>query len=283
MPKPTATAVEHESRRLLRAWRRQIGNRIDRRRPTSPRPLAGLGYLTYGPPKDGLIEVHRLVLVGLYDEPSPDRFPAIRLAGVVGCKAAWGVRFAGERFLKDLSRPPVGWRSGQPRRFINEQLLNLALELDAFVELHSRYRPRQLPMEPQLPPLWAAFRQADASAAALACDELHAACQCAGLPARALFLQTVRRCRGLHLLPLEWVTTHWARFVDVYADLSKYPPRQVFAPPSIPDGLQGFQGAAEFDLTLPGFRKAMAARWEARGIGQHLAMACPVDPTAAAV
>jgi hypothetical protein len=112
-------------------------------------------------------------------------------------------------------------------------------------------------MQPTLPPLWAALRQADASPSCVNGPELQDVCQRTGRSAGELFDITLRRFRGLYLLPLEWVAGHWQRVVEIYADISEFPDLQIFAPRSVPGDLHGYQGAAAFDFRMPLFRRRL--------------------------
>ena len=76
----------------LDQWRERLGGR---RRRAQPRPIAALGYLTDCPTVDGLIEVEKLTMVLLHDEPIRFGQCALRLAGHCGSRVPWGVRFGG--------------------------------------------------------------------------------------------------------------------------------------------------------------------------------------------
>ena len=66
----------------LDQWRERLGGR--RRFHHRPRPWASLSYLAHGPVIEGLIEIERLVLVVLCDEPIGRGQNALRLAGFSG-------------------------------------------------------------------------------------------------------------------------------------------------------------------------------------------------------
>jgi len=59
-------------------WRHRLGGRSNRH--AQPRPLAALGYLVNGPVTEGLIEIDKLTIVILYDEPIRPGHCALRLA-----------------------------------------------------------------------------------------------------------------------------------------------------------------------------------------------------------
>ena len=60
-------------------WRQMLRGR--HRCRAQPRPLAAVGYLAQGPVIQGLIEIEKLTLVLLYDEPTDKGRIALRLAG----------------------------------------------------------------------------------------------------------------------------------------------------------------------------------------------------------
>ena len=105
----------------LDQWRHRLGGR---RRRARPRPLAALGYLINGPLVDGLINVEKLTMVLLHDEPIRFGQCALRLAGHSGSRVPWGVRFGGRancRFLKDLMLQPVPGGEGYRLDLANDR------------------------------------------------------------------------------------------------------------------------------------------------------------------
>ena len=140
----------------LDQWRERLGGR---RRRAQPRPIAALGYLTDCSPDDGLIEVEKLTLVLLHDEPIRFGQCALRLAGHCGSRVPWGVRFGGHahcRFVKDLMLQPVAGGEGYRVDLANEELLLLGLQLERDLDRHVRFHKR-LRDRPSLPKLWAGF------------------------------------------------------------------------------------------------------------------------------
>jgi hypothetical protein len=68
-------------------------------------------------------------------------------------------------------------------------------------------------------------------------------------------LQKLRReYFGLVLYPLAWVSHHWQQAVTVFADLDRFPRRQVFRLRHLRDDLIGYPGAAEFNFLESRFR-----------------------------
>lgn len=140
----------------LDEWRHRLGGR---RRRARPRPFAALGYLTDGPLVDGLINVEKLTMVLLHDEPIRFGQCALRLAGHSGSRIPWGVCFGGRancRFLKDLMLQPVPGGEGYRLDLANEEHLALGLQLDRDLDLHVRFH-KPIRDRPSLPKLWAGF------------------------------------------------------------------------------------------------------------------------------
>jgi len=85
-----------------------------------------------------------------------------------------------------------------------------------------------------------------------------------GKSAGQLMEENHRQYFGLTLRPLAWVSSHWQKAVAMFADMEAFPPRQVFPLPELPDNLQGFGGAVEFDFFQSRFRRdSEVAREEA--------------------
>ncbi len=233
----------------LDEWRRRFGG--ESRCLHQPRPLAAMGYLVNGPVVDGLVEVGNLILTVLYDEKVRPGQDTLRLAGFWGEPVPWGVRWGGGdqcRFCKDLLLQPVPGGPGLRINAARTDLLRLGLALDQELDRHAR-NPR-LPVQRriQLPKLWAAFHQADAAAVSGDGPELASYARQERQAAEEL-LARFRRTHGrLVLQPLAWVSHHWRQAVTIFADLERFPRRQVFAIRRLPDDLVGFQAAAEFDF-----------------------------------
>ena len=231
---------------LVTSFRGRLGGR---RRRVHPRTVAALGYLTDGPIVDSLIEVEKLTMVLLYDEPIHSGPYALRLAGYCGNRIPWGVRFGGPancRFLKDLALQPVPGGQGYRIDLADEELLALGLQLDREFDRHARFN-RPVRERPSLPRFWAGFRPEDAAGITAEGPELAAyAARTGETPAR--LLERLRReHQGLTLHPLAWVSHLWQQAAAIFADLRQFPKRQVFRLWRR-DDLAGFQGAAEFDF-----------------------------------
>lgn len=239
----------------LDQWRTRFGGR--RRLQRQPRSLAALGYLTHGPILDGLVEIDRLTLVVLYDEPLSSGSLALRLAGYQAKCIPWGVRFGGPdqcRFLKDLLLQPVFGARGYRLDLAATDLLGLGLRLDRELDRHARYLPEQIRRCVQLPKLWAAFRPQDAPEVTGDGPELAAYADRTRRPMSHLLNRLRRDHFGLVLYPLAWVSHHWHAIATIFADLEEFPRRQVFRLQKPADDLIGFRDAAEFNLYGSRFR-----------------------------
>lgn len=233
-----------EPRSPLDQWRQRFGGKCRR---TQPRPLAAMGYLLGGRVTDGLIEVEKLTIVLLYDEQIRPGHCALRLAGYSGKRVPWGVRFGGPdqcKFFKDLSLQPVFGAHGYRLNLARAELLSLGVALDREMDRHTRHR--HIRERVCLPKLWAGFRPEDAAKITADGPELTAYSARSSKPPQYLLERLRRDCFGLTLYPLSWVSHHWQQAVAIYADLERFPRRQVF--PLRHDDLIGFHDAAEFDF-----------------------------------
>jgi hypothetical protein len=235
-------------------WRRHIGRR---HRHRDPRPLAALGYLTNGPVVEDLIEIDKLVLVVLQDETAARGNTLARVAGYSGCRIPWGIRWGGAEnslFLKNLLLQPMAGARGQRLDTASESLLRLALQLDRDVERHLFYGRRCKGSLFRLPKLWAGFRPADAAHIEPGGPELAEHCARTGSSASDVLATIQRNYFGLVLFPLAWVSSAWQHAATIFADLRRFPLRQVFPIANSPEDLVGFQEAAEYDFHSTRFR-----------------------------
>ena len=240
---------------LIKQWRRQVPRR--RRDIQHRRPLGVLGYLTNGPTLDGMIEVEKLVLVVLYDEPVHGGPLCLRLAGVSGKPVPWGVCWggrAGSKFFKDLRLQPAPQAQGRRMNADDTELLQLGLQLERQLQRHLRNRWLPVNRQPELPPVWAGFRRPDARDIQGDGPELAAACRQRRKSPKQLLASTKRDYHGLVLYPLEWVSHRWKQAVAVLADLERFPKWQVFSLKEFPAELQGYRGAAQYDFFTSRFR-----------------------------
>ena len=240
---------------LIQQWRRRLAGRHSK--PRGRRPLGALGFLTNGPVFDGLIEIEKLVLVVLYDEPFRSRRCPLRLVGFSGKPVPWGVRWGGRRgnkFFKDLSLAPDLHAVGQRIDTGDADLLQLGLRLEQQLQRHLRDRWLPVQRSPQLPRIWAGFRRSDCNTIYGDGPELESIARRRRAPAQHVLQSSKRGYQGLVLYPLEWVSHHWQRAALILADISYFPRRQVFSLKDFPDDLQGYRGAAEYDLYRSRFR-----------------------------
>lgn len=241
----------------LDLWRRRLGG--NQRPVSSLRRLAAMGYMVDGAAADRLVEVGKLTLIILYPDQVRPGHLALRLAGFSGAPVPWGVRWGGAgqcRFCKDLLLQPVPGGPGLRLDVTQTRVLRIGLTLERELDRYRRYPRLPLRQRVQLPKLWAAFPQAEAAALTGDGPELASYARQQRRSARELFA-AVRRTRGdLVLHPLPWVSHHWQQAVAVFADLERFPRRQVFAVRRAPGDLVGFHGATEFDFQSVAYRAA---------------------------
>jgi hypothetical protein len=236
----------------LDVWRSRFGG--ERRHVRLPRWAAALGYLANGLVIDGLVEIGKLTLVILYADRIRRGQDAVRLAGFSGSPVPWGVRWGGAsqcRFSKDLLLQPVLGGPGLRLNAADTDLLRVGLALERELDRHARNPRLPLWRRMQLPKLWAAFRQADV--ATITGDGPELACYARQVRRSAdNLLADARRVHGDTVLyPFPWVSHHWHEAVTIFADLERFPQRQVFGVRRLPDDLSGFQAAAEYDFRSP--------------------------------
>jgi hypothetical protein len=232
----------------LEQWRQRFG---DRSRRAEPRPLAAMGYCLGGRVTDGLIEVEKLTIVILYDEEIRPGNCALRLAGYSGKRIPWGVRFGGPyqcKFFKDLSLQPVYGARDYRLNLARAELVSLGLALERELDCYARYPQKHIRERVFLPKLWAGFRHEDAAKITGDGPELAAYALRTGRSPKHLVEGLRRDYFGLALYPLAWISHHWHQAVSVFADLDRFPRRQVFRLRQQPEDLVGFHDAAAFDF-----------------------------------
>jgi hypothetical protein len=208
-----------------------------------------MGYLVNGPVIDGLVKIENLIMVLLYDEQLRPGHCALRLAGYSSKRVPWGVRFGGFdqcKFFKDLSLQPVSGARGYRLDVDDTEILSLGLGLER--ELGRQAGHRHVREHACLPKLWAGFKADDAASVAGDGPELTAYAARTDKEPQHLLERLRRDCSGLTLFPLPWVSHHWQQAVAVFADLDRFPRRQVFRLGQLPDDLVGFHDAAEFNF-----------------------------------
>jgi len=139
-------------------------------------------------------------------------------------------------------------------------LLRLGLQLDRDLERHVRRSSLPMRQQPRLPCLWAGFKPADAANITGDGPELEAYSRRTGKSPWRLMEQIRREYFGLSLHPFPWVSHHWRQAVAVFADLERFPQRQVFSLRCPADDLVGFQEAAAFDFLRNRFYSAAKRR-----------------------
>ena len=254
-------ATLENSPSLLDQWRQRFGGRRRCNRP--PRPLAAMGYLANGPTIEGLIEIEKLTIIILSDEPVCFGQHTLRLAGFSGSRVPWGIQWGGPencRFLKNLLLQPVPNGPGLRLNTASTDLLRLGLQLDRDLEKHVRHPSFAVRQQLRLPCLWAAFTPADAATITGDGTKLPACGRRIGKLPWRLMEQIRRKYFGLSLLPFSWVSHHWRQAVAVFADLERFPQRQVVSLRCPSDDLVGYQDAASFDFLHDRFRLGVKRR-----------------------
>jgi hypothetical protein len=174
------------------------------------------------------------------------------LAGCGANRIPWGVRFGGPgqcRFLSDLRLQPVPQAQGYRLDLADTELLSLGLKLARELDRHARYHQRRIREQIRLPKLWAGFRAQDAANLTGDGPELADYARRTGRSPHDLMHRLQRSHLGLVLYPLAWVSHHWQKAVAVFADLERFPTRQVVRMLHRPDDLEGYQAAAEFHFS----------------------------------
>jgi hypothetical protein len=232
----------------LDLWRRRFGGQ--QRRIDHPCRAAALGYMAHGPVENGLIEVSNLTLIILYACQVRPWQHALRLVGFSGKLIPWGVRWGGPdqcRFVKDLLLQPVPGGPGLRLDVADAELLPLALQLHG--ELGRAVRYGRVREQVQLPKVWAGFDAATAASIVGDGPELAAYSQRTGRSPQDLLNRLRLDHAGLALYPFAWTSHVWDKAVRLFADLDRFPRRQVFRLEKLPDDLIGFHDAAEFDFS----------------------------------
>lgn len=252
---------------LLQTWNRQIRRNLSRESRPRSRLQAAVGYQSRGPVVDQLTEVDHLVIVILYHQHSAGN-RAIRLAGFTGSKVRWGVQWGGplgSKFDKDFSLPPMPGAKGKQVDLDQSELVELGIRLHRQLQNHQRGQ-RRSSRRMRLPNLWAAFEPSVAADVSGDGPELDTMCRRTGKAPAELLDEYSHNHLGSTLLPLNWVSHRWQSFVAVYADLARFPKRQVIRIRRFATDLQGYRGASEFDFYHSRFgrRKAKSLRRQRR-------------------
>ena len=223
------------------------------------RRRVAMTYMANGPTIDKLVRLEQLVLIALYDDGTGHGRPAVRLAGYRGQHVPWGVSWGGSAqnvSFKDMLLRPTRRAQGPRLDLANDRLLRLGLRLDRHLQRHERYPHRPMAECPRLPPLMFAFRANDAHCLTGDGPEFETACRHTGRSAIDLLASSRCEHNGLVLLPLEWTSHAWQQAMGVFADLSCFPKLQVVSLTDSAVGLQGYQGAVQFDFHSSPFRSA---------------------------
>ena len=239
---------------LLDDWRRSMAQRQSAGR----RPLAAFGSMVDGPVRNGLVELDRMRLVVLYNEPIDRDQLALRMAGYSGTQVPWGVMWGGaeqNRFFKDLSLQPVPEGRGLRLDLARPRLLRIGLQLERELDRYARHPTLAPRPNLRLPCLWAAFTPQHSAGLAGDGPELDAYARRMRKGMAEVFSAVRRRHYGFILHPLAWVSRHWENAATIFVDLARFPTRQVFRLDDLPGSLAGYQDAAEFNFFESRFRR----------------------------
>lgn len=235
-------------------WRRQVADRSNLPHRRMQR-LAALSYLANGPVRQGLIAIKDLLLVVLH-AATPRR--ELVVAGFSAESVEWGVAWGGPTrnpFLKDLALEPAVGARGRRLDLSRLRLVELALQLER--DLRRAGISRRWPVRRRiiLPRLWAGLRRSDASNVQGDGPELAEACRQTGKAPQDLLREAGRNYQGLTLLPLDWVSHRWQQFVEVFAEIGRFPRRQVCRLRDADHDLSGYRGASEFNFSESRFQR----------------------------
>jgi hypothetical protein len=248
------TYLEENMRRrsyweLQRRWRRQFGGRASRR----PRDAGAIGFLVSGGQPTGLVELHKVTAVVVYDQPRGRGRSVTQLVGVGPIPCEHGVDWGGEgnvRIAKNLSLAPRPGARGSRIDARRTRLFELALRLDHRIDQAMRLQPSGHTRQFRLPQAWAGYTDSDAMNLYGEGPEFEEACRWYGTSAQRTFESFRRSQAGLALYPLEWVSSQLADAVGMFMEMSGMPRRQAFQVGGRADGLAGQQGAMSYDFRL---------------------------------
>jgi hypothetical protein len=239
--------VREPRRELVSVWHRQIGRQRSQRLHHGPRPFAALFIHFRGKPTHGLIELSRLRLDLLHDLRSGDGPVAHRLVRCTAGLVADGIKFGGStriQFEKYVNLMP-GRRSWRRIASTDTKLLRTALEIDKYLERHSRfpYYPRHT--EPRLPRLWVSLTNDHPTGGGAEFEQL---CWDTGWSAELALCSVRHLHRGHWFYPLHYVSHHARHIACALVDLSSVPCRQVFRVER-PEDLEGGTSSCQFDFS----------------------------------
>ncbi|MCC7085166.1 MAG: hypothetical protein IT427_09180 [Pirellulales bacterium] len=238
---------------LFFAWQEQIGRERGMRLRRGPRPFAALIVHYRGYAVDGFVELSRLRIDVLHDRQNPGGPVIHRFARYSAGLIADGVIFGGAnriQFEKNLSLTPGRKSYGRRIGAKDPNLLGAALEIDRYLERHSRFPNYPRRAMPRLPRCWVSLNTQHPRGSG---PEFERFCRESETPTD-LALAGVRYLhRDSWFYPLCFVLHHRQQIRAALVDLSSVPPRQVFRIERQED-LVGSEGACWFDFANSCYR-----------------------------
>jgi hypothetical protein len=213
------------------------------------RQLAAVGYLTRGPVRNHLVRVEDLTLVAFYRPGPANRFHVGRLVACRGVRTRRGVSWSTDQRNASTTDVDLLRRRTRDCRRSRDPVSALGQRLQRLLARYERFPQMPLRTTPQLPCLWAGFWPSVARRLQGGGPEFEAVCQQTATSPEQILHDSQRRHRHLVLYPLDWVSHHWRRAVSIFADLERFPQRQVIAMGGSTDGLQEYCGASHFDFS----------------------------------
>jgi hypothetical protein len=225
--------------------------------------LAAFTYLDQSNSSSAFVEIGNVLTLLVYEDNSGRHScPVLRFATYNANRIDDGVCWGGAkncRLFKDLSLAPQRRARGQRMDRSKGDLLSLALRLDRRLSRAARHPAAPWP-KLKLPRLWAGFRPSMASRLSGKGPEFDAECNSRSTNCDEMFRESARNAHGLVLYPLDWVGHEFNRIIAVFAELTPSIRRQICRIGELPDGLIGYQGAANFDFFNSHFRDRRGRR-----------------------
>jgi hypothetical protein len=261
------TTATHIASIYRRRWRQQILSRRDAMSINARRGLIAMYVHEKANLRFPFVELNSLSTYLVYeDEVRCTNSPyytrsSLRFCMYVAKQVSHGVEWGGRnnsRLFKDLTLCPSRIAQGQRLGLSYERTLRLALELDRSLS-RAACTPSIQDATMRLPRLWAGYRASYLSQLHGAGPEFEFECGQSRTSPENVLKSSERQFDGLTLLPLEFVSHQLDLAVTVYAEMRRFPLRQVFRIERFPDDLTGYWGATAFDFYGNRHRRYSAA------------------------